>query len=56
MWLLEVGCGVGNAALPLLEVNPHLNVVAIDFAEKAVELFRVREKNDIVHSFVYTCL
>ncbi|KAF0776036.1 hypothetical protein AaE_000263, partial [Aphanomyces astaci] len=39
-WLLEVGCGVGNAALPLLEVNPRLHVVAIDFADKAVELFR----------------
>jgi len=40
-WLLEVGCGVGNAALPLIEVNDHLNVIAIDFAEKAVELFKV---------------
>ncbi|CAK4677841.1 hypothetical protein LEN26_010211 [Aphanomyces euteiches] len=39
IWLLEVGCGVGNAALPLLEVNPRLHVVAIDFANSAVELF-----------------
>ncbi|KAG7391069.1 hypothetical protein PHYPSEUDO_005836 [Phytophthora pseudosyringae] len=38
--LLEVGSGVGNAALPLLEVNPALNIVAIDFADSAIELLK----------------
>lgn len=36
--LMEVGCGVGNAVLPLLEVNPLLQIVAIDFAKSAIEL------------------
>lgn len=40
--LLEVGSGVGNAALPLLEVNPALNIVAIDFADSAIDLLKVR--------------
>lgn len=39
--LLEAGCGVGNAALPLLEINPDLNIIALDFAEKAIELLKV---------------
>ncbi|KAI9919061.1 hypothetical protein PsorP6_011573 [Peronosclerospora sorghi] len=38
--LLEVGCGVGNAALPLLANNPALRIVAIDFAESAIELLK----------------
>lgn len=37
-YLLEVGCGVGNAAIPLLDINPNLNVVAIDFAKSAIEI------------------
>jgi len=38
--LLEVGCGVGNAILPLAEVDPTLDVVCIDFAKSAVELLQ----------------
>ncbi|KAI9912494.1 hypothetical protein PsorP6_006188 [Peronosclerospora sorghi] len=38
--LLEVGCGFGNAALPLLANNPALRIVAIDFAESAIELLK----------------
>lgn len=36
--LLEVGCGVGNAILPLLEMNPRLHVTAVDFATSAIEI------------------
>lgn len=43
--LLEVGCGVGNAALPLLELNPALDVTAIDFAKSAIEILN---KNPIL--------
>jgi methyltransferase-like protein 6 len=39
--VLEVGCGVGNFALPLSEDNPNLTIFACDFAEKAVDLFKV---------------
>jgi hypothetical protein len=38
--LLEVGCGVGNAVLPLLELNPNLYVVAMDFAKSAIEILK----------------
>lgn len=38
MQLLEVGCGVGNASLPLLEINPELHIIAVDFAPSAIEL------------------
>ncbi|CAI5743518.1 unnamed protein product [Peronospora destructor] len=38
--LLEVGSGVGNAVLPLLKINPGLHIVAIDFADLAIELLK----------------
>lgn len=38
--LLEVGCGVGNAVIPLLDINPNLTVHAIDFASSAIEILR----------------
>ncbi|KAF1775987.1 S-adenosyl-L-methionine-dependent methyltransferase [Phytophthora cactorum] len=41
--LLEVGSGVGNAALPLLEINPALNIVAIDFADSAIDLLKIEQ-------------
>ncbi|KAF0689878.1 Aste57867_18699 [Aphanomyces stellatus] len=55
VWLLEVGCGVGNAALPLLEINPRLKVVAIDFADKAVELFHHQPLFDPTRCHVSVC-
>lgn len=38
MYLLEVGCGAGNAVFPLLEINPSLHVHAFDCAPSAVAL------------------
>lgn len=35
-----VGCGVGNAVLPLAEMDSLLDVVCIDFAKSAVELLQ----------------
>lgn len=37
---MQVGCGVGNAALPLLEQNPTAVVHACDFSATAVQLLR----------------
>ena len=39
---LEVGCGAGNTAFPLLEVDPHAIVYCCDFSPRAVELVRKR--------------
>lgn len=36
--LLEVGCGVGNAVVPLVELNANMHVVAMDFAKSAVDI------------------
>lgn len=41
--LLEVGCGVGNACIPLLEVNPNVVVHAIDFARSAINILQQHE-------------
>ena len=38
--LLEVGCGVGNAILPLVDLNPFLSIQCIDFAASAIEILR----------------
>lgn len=38
--ILEVGCGVGNFALPLLEVHPGAEIFACDFAPRAIELLQ----------------
>ena len=35
---LEVGCGVGNAFLPVMASNPDLDGCAIDFAASAIQL------------------
>lgn len=42
--VLEVGCGVGNFALPLTETNPLLFVYACDFSPKAIELLQADER------------
>ena len=38
---IEVGCGVGNTAFPLMQENPDLFIYAFDFAPKAIELLKV---------------
>lgn len=35
-----MGCGVGNTAFPLLELNPTVQVYACDFAASAIKLLR----------------
>ncbi|TMW59498.1 hypothetical protein Poli38472_004567 [Pythium oligandrum] len=53
--LLEVGSGVGNAALPLLEVNPSLHVVAIDFADTAIALLKKQPLYDETRVHASVC-
>jgi SAM-dependent methyltransferase len=53
---LEIGCGAGNTAIPLLETIPAagLALSAFDFSAKAVEVMRSRPGFDAArcHSFV----
>ena len=44
--LLEVGCGVGNAVIPLININPYIHIIAIDFAKSAIDILNQ-------HSYVY---
>jgi methyltransferase-like protein 6 len=53
--LLEVGSGVGNAALPLLEINPSLHVVAIDFADTAIALLKQQPLYDATRVHASVC-
>jgi methylase of polypeptide subunit release factors len=41
MTILEVGCGVGNLVLPLLEETRHM-FYACDFSPRAIDLLKVR--------------
>ena len=38
--LVDIGCGVGNTVLPLLETHPGLHAVALDFARSGIEFLR----------------
>jgi methyltransferase-like protein 6 len=44
--LLEVGCGVGNALLPLVELDPALVVHAIDIAPSAIAILKEHKLYD----------
>ncbi|OQV14648.1 Methyltransferase-like protein 6 [Hypsibius exemplaris] len=54
--LLEVGCGVGNLFLPLLEENPSVYVYACDFAPTAISIIQAdpnyRKHSDRCQCFV----
>lgn len=52
--LLQVGCGVGNTAYPLLEMNQHSQVYACDFAASAVKLVKGHPQYSYgrMHAFV----
>ncbi|KAL0034409.1 hypothetical protein WJX79_000775 [Trebouxia sp. C0005] len=52
--ILEVGCGVGNTAFPLLELNRQSRVYACDFAPSAVEMVKANPQysSQRMHAFV----
>jgi methyltransferase-like protein 6 len=43
---LELGCGVGNAAFPLLRANPDLFGWCVDFSRTSVETLKGRDEYD----------
>lgn len=51
---MQVGCGVGNTALPLAEINPQAFVYACDFSPAAIECLRASQapERDRVKAFV----
>lgn len=42
--ILEVGCGAGNAAFPLLDIDPRIKVTACDISQTAVDCVKENEK------------
>ncbi|XP_022703742.1 methyltransferase-like protein 2-A isoform X2 [Varroa jacobsoni] len=55
--IFEVGCGVGNTILPILDTNknPGLYVYGSDFSSKAVDVLRSHEKFDSARCTVFIC-
>ncbi|XP_022099936.1 methyltransferase-like protein 6 [Acanthaster planci] len=54
-FLLEVGCGVGNAIYPLLEENRQLFVYACDFSPRAVQFVKENPAYDPSRICVFQC-
>ncbi|KAJ2786086.1 hypothetical protein H4R18_000118 [Coemansia javaensis] len=52
--LLEIGCGVGNFILPVLERNPSVYAYACDFSPRAVDYVKASDgyNPDRCHAFV----
>ena len=44
---MEVGCGVGNSTIPLLEINQNLRFYSFDFSLKALEFLveKIQQSN-----------
>jgi len=53
--LLDVGCGVGNATIPLLAVNPDLRIWASDFSDNAVQMLQKSAGFDAERCTAFTC-
>ena len=45
--VLEVGCGVGNTTLPLLGLNPELQIWCCDFSDNAIQILRKKSEFDL---------
>ena len=48
--LLEIGCGVGNAVLPLLREHPSLQVYAVDISAVAIGLLLQTVRDESTHN------
>lgn len=53
--LFEVGCGVGNAFLPLQRDFPWLRCVGVDISSRAVRMAAEREDFDAARTAVWPC-
>mmetsp|Transcript_904 Transcript_904/g.3494 ORF Transcript_904/g.3494 Transcript_904/m.3494 type:complete len:394 (-) Transcript_904:154-1335(-) len=45
LWVLDFGCGVGNAAVPLLKSHPGVRVAAFDISRRAVDILASRKRD-----------
>ncbi|CDJ31725.1 YALI0E24717p, related [Eimeria mitis] len=43
-FLVDVGCGVGNALIPILLANPQLHAAAIDCSPRAISILRMLQQ------------
>ncbi|XP_055328847.1 tRNA N(3)-methylcytidine methyltransferase METTL6-like [Paramacrobiotus metropolitanus] len=52
--VLEVGCGVGDLVLPLIEANPSVFAYACDFSANAIDVLRKNDNYQLgrIHAFV----
>jgi methyltransferase-like protein 6 len=53
--MMEVGCGVGNAFWPMLEINPRLTIFCFDFSQRAVQLVKDNSSYDPARMTAFHC-
>lgn len=46
IWVLDVGCGTGSLAFPLLEKNSQVRILSLDYSEEAIKVLRLRDRYD----------
>lgn len=53
--IFEIGCGVGNAILPILQynINPKLKLYGSDFSAKAIDILKEHEQFDAKRAQVF---
>ena len=53
--ILEVGCGVGNTILPLLQINTDIKIWCCDFSDNAIEIIRKKPEFDQTRCKAFVC-
>ncbi|EFO63528.1 Methyltransferase like 2 [Giardia lamblia P15] len=43
-WVLDIGCGTGSLAFPLLEKNSQVRLLSLDYSEEAIKVLKSRDR------------
>lgn len=46
IWVLDVGCGTGSMAFPLLEKNAQVRILSLDYSNEAIKVLKQRDRYD----------
>lgn len=44
IWVLDVGCGTGSLAFPLLEKNSQVRILSLDYSDEAIKVLKQRDR------------
>eukprot|EP00510_Aplanochytrium_minuta_P000848 CAMPEP_0184009124 /NCGR_PEP_ID=MMETSP0954-20121128/2407_1 /TAXON_ID=627963 /ORGANISM="Aplanochytrium sp, Strain PBS07" /LENGTH=318 /DNA_ID=CAMNT_0026288415 /DNA_START=131 /DNA_END=1087 /DNA_ORIENTATION=- len=53
--IIEIGCGVANAVIPLLELFPNCSATAVDFAPSAISIVKRHNLHDTKRFSAHVC-